>query len=46
MNPDVIWNRKLFWKKWVRGRVVVGTDNALKTWKEYIEDLYNVDIEE
>ena len=32
--------------KGITGKVVMGADNVRKTWKEYLEDLYNVDTYE
>ena len=52
MNEDLNRNRKLLWKekscgriKDRNGRLAQGEDKATKFWKEYFEDLYNMDTQ-
>ena len=56
MNEDVNGNRKLFWKggkaescsrmKDGNRMLAQGKDEGGRTWKEYFEDLYNIDTQE
>ena len=43
MNEDVNGNRKQFWKEVSNAK---GEDRSRKIWKEYFEDLYNIDTQE
>ena len=53
MNEDVNGNKKLFWKKVScstikdgYGRLAHGEDEVRNIWKDYFEDLYNIDTQE
>ena len=52
MNDDVNGNTKLFWKELsnVKGgkdrNIRLAEDEVQRMWKEYFEDLYNIDTQE